>query len=282
MKLKTGPFDGKTRPTVPSSRCRVAFFGTIWAVRDGSGRENASHGVEIAPSGRVFPENTSLGAGSYKVQMLEAEFWNHLMIGVEVDKYTVRFHELARMVPHMVSTVEKLIDRYIWGLIPEIRRDVTSSKPTTLQAAVGMAYRLTNDVIRSGGLTKVNDEGRKRQEDQQRSRDQNQQDKRQRSFVYGAMLHEDVQKAVEKEFETALQDRLLLLGARVAAAASSISPEKEKKAWLILAWVSTVAGNLSLLGSGANLIVNKSAVLKKFGTISPSGLISSLVFLKQL
>ena len=126
-----------------------------------------------------------------EVQKLEAEFWNHLMVGVEVDKYTARFHELTRMVPHMVSTVEKLIDRYIWGLIPEIRRDVTSSNPTTLQAAVGMAYRLTNDVIRSGELTKGNDGGRKRQEDQQRSRDQNQQDKRQRVVGnYGATNQE--------------------------------------------------------------------------------------------
>ncbi|PWA40380.1 zinc finger, CCHC-type, Retrotransposon gag domain protein [Artemisia annua] len=102
------------------------------------------------------------------------------MVGVEVDKYTARFHELTRMVPHIVSTVEKLIDRYIWGLIPEIRRDVTSSEPTTLQDAVGMAYHLTNDVIRSGGLTKGNDNKQKRQGDQQGNRDQDQQDKRQR------------------------------------------------------------------------------------------------------
>lgn len=52
---------------------------------------------------------------------------------------------------------------------------------------------------------------------------------------------------------------VLLLGSRVAAAAAAISPEKEKKAWLILAWVSTVAGNLSLLGSAANLIVCEQA-----------------------
>ena len=30
------------------------------------------------------------------------------------------------------------------------------------------------------------------------------------SLVYGAMLHEDVQKAMEKEFETALQDRRIM------------------------------------------------------------------------
>ncbi|KAH1042868.1 hypothetical protein GYH30_024957 [Glycine max] len=52
---------------------------------------------------------------------------------------------------------------------------------------------------------------------------------------------------------------VLLLGARVAASAAAISKGDEEKAWLILAWVSTIAGNLSLLGSAANLIVCEQA-----------------------
>uniref|UniRef100_UPI0005C7F308 putative transporter arsB n=1 Tax=Fragaria vesca subsp. vesca TaxID=101020 RepID=UPI0005C7F308 len=52
---------------------------------------------------------------------------------------------------------------------------------------------------------------------------------------------------------------VLLLGGRVAASAALISVADEKKAWLLLAWVSTVAGNLSLLGSAANLIVCEQA-----------------------
>ncbi|KAF8779503.1 hypothetical protein HU200_002553 [Digitaria exilis] len=52
---------------------------------------------------------------------------------------------------------------------------------------------------------------------------------------------------------------VLLLGARVAASAAAISPAAEANAWLLLAWTSTVAGNLSLLGSAANLIVCEQA-----------------------
>ncbi|EEF49079.1 silicon efflux transporter LSI2 [Ricinus communis] len=52
---------------------------------------------------------------------------------------------------------------------------------------------------------------------------------------------------------------VLLLGGRIAASAAAISAADEKKAWLVLAWVSTVAGNLSLLGSAANLIVCEQA-----------------------
>ncbi|GJW20104.1 putative reverse transcriptase domain-containing protein [Tanacetum coccineum] len=67
---------------------------------------------------------------------------------------------------------------------------ITSSNPTTLQAAVGLAYRLTNDVIRSSVVPKRNDNERKRQNDQQRKQDQNQQNKRaQVTRNYGVTGH---------------------------------------------------------------------------------------------
>ncbi|KAG2700521.1 hypothetical protein I3760_06G001200 [Carya illinoinensis] len=52
---------------------------------------------------------------------------------------------------------------------------------------------------------------------------------------------------------------ILLLGGKVAASTTAIAAADEKKAWLILPWVSTIAGNLSLLGSAANLIVCEQA-----------------------
>lgn len=57
---------------------------------------------------------------------------------------------------------------------------------------------------------------------------------------------------------------VLLLGVRVAASASAVSPAQKNKAWLLLAWVSTVGGNLSLLGSAANLIVCEQARRAQF------------------
>ncbi|KAH9574734.1 hypothetical protein CY35_01G074700 [Sphagnum magellanicum] len=52
---------------------------------------------------------------------------------------------------------------------------------------------------------------------------------------------------------------VLLLGPRVAASAAATPGASVSKAWLILAWVSTVAGNLTLVGSAANLIVSEQA-----------------------
>ncbi|KAJ9535469.1 hypothetical protein OSB04_un001405 [Centaurea solstitialis] len=80
-----------------------------------------------------------------ELQKLEAEFWNHSMKGMGVGKYTARFHELAQLVPHMVTPEEKRIDRDIWGLAPEIRRMVTSANPNHPPDAVVLANRLAND-----------------------------------------------------------------------------------------------------------------------------------------
>lgn len=52
---------------------------------------------------------------------------------------------------------------------------------------------------------------------------------------------------------------VILLGPRVAASAANTPGASAEKAWLILAWVSTVAGNLTLVGSAANIIVCEQA-----------------------
>ena len=72
------------------------------------------------------------------------------MVGSGIHSYITRFHELAKLVPHLVTLEENRIDRYIWGLALEIHGNVTSANPTTFQDAVNLATRLTNNAIRSG------------------------------------------------------------------------------------------------------------------------------------
>jgi hypothetical protein len=50
--------------------------------------------------------------------------------------------------------------------------------------------------------------------------------------------------SIDQSFKHAGSMLVLFLGAKVAASAIAVSPNEEKKAWLVLAWVSTVAGNL--------------------------------------
>ncbi|GJS46357.1 putative reverse transcriptase domain-containing protein [Tanacetum coccineum] len=103
-----------------------------------------------------------------EVQKLELEFWNHKMVGSDIDGYTARFHELARLVQHMVTPENQRVNRYIQGLAPEIKPHVTSSKPTTIQSSVSMANRLTTDGIKDGTFKK-----RKNARNKRRSNDQN-------------------------------------------------------------------------------------------------------------
>nr|GEX64375.1 hypothetical protein [Tanacetum cinerariifolium] len=48
---------------------------------------------------------------STEMQKLETKLWNHTMVGAGLAAYTYRFHELARLVPHLVRSENKRIKR---------------------------------------------------------------------------------------------------------------------------------------------------------------------------
>nr|GEX45380.1 hypothetical protein [Tanacetum cinerariifolium] len=50
---------------------------------------------------------------SNEMQKLETELWNHVMVGAGHDAYTDRFHELARLVPHLVNPESRKIKRLL-------------------------------------------------------------------------------------------------------------------------------------------------------------------------
>ncbi|GKA07185.1 hypothetical protein Tco_0686409 [Tanacetum coccineum] len=50
---------------------------------------------------------------SNEIEKLENEFWNHTMVGANHVAYTDRFHELAKLVPHLVTPESSHIKRAI-------------------------------------------------------------------------------------------------------------------------------------------------------------------------
>nr|GEW71846.1 retrotransposon protein, putative, Ty3-gypsy subclass [Tanacetum cinerariifolium] len=48
---------------------------------------------------------------SHEMQKLETELWNHVMVGAGHVVYTDRFHELAKLVPHLVTPESRNIER---------------------------------------------------------------------------------------------------------------------------------------------------------------------------
>ncbi|GKC27438.1 putative reverse transcriptase domain-containing protein [Tanacetum coccineum] len=81
------------------------------------------------------------------LQRMEQELYNLKLKGTDIDGYTNRFHELALLCPRMVDPEQVKVEQYIYGLSKNIRGDVTSSRPTSIDEAVHMAYQLMGQII---------------------------------------------------------------------------------------------------------------------------------------
>ncbi|KAI3774607.1 hypothetical protein L1987_49166 [Smallanthus sonchifolius] len=96
-----------------------------------------------------------------ELQKIEYEMWNLQMTGDDVAGYTDRFNELAILVPHMVTPEYKKVERYLWGLAPQIRSLVTSSNPMDAKSAITLAFKLRDNAVRDGLFEKKEtEEGR--------------------------------------------------------------------------------------------------------------------------
>ena len=81
-------------------------------------------------------------------QKVETEFWNLKMEGPKIAEYVEKFQVLSRIVPYMVDPEFKRIERFIWGLAPQIMSMVTTSKPATITEAINLSVVLTEEAIR--------------------------------------------------------------------------------------------------------------------------------------
>ncbi|GJW79964.1 putative reverse transcriptase domain-containing protein [Tanacetum coccineum] len=82
---------------------------------------------------------------SHEMQKLESELWNQAMVGASHVAYTDRFHELARLVPHLVTPESRMIKRYIFGA-------------------------LTDEAVRNGSIKKVEKRGNVKEPSKDRNR----------------------------------------------------------------------------------------------------------------
>ncbi|GKB40594.1 putative reverse transcriptase domain-containing protein [Tanacetum coccineum] len=118
-------------------------------------------------SGCSIDQKVKYTAGSFvgkaltchEMQKLETELWNHAMVGAGHAAYTDRFHELARLGPHLVTLESRMIERYVYGLASQIRGMVAATEPKTIQKAVQISGALNDKAIRNGSIKKVEKTG---------------------------------------------------------------------------------------------------------------------------
>ncbi|GKC96629.1 reverse transcriptase domain-containing protein [Tanacetum coccineum] len=88
-----------------------------------------------------------------EIQRLESELWNLKVKDYDINAYTACFNELVLLCPKMVSTEKKKIRAYIRSLSNNIKGEVTSSEPTTLNAIDHMARKGSGKTSRVGAVT---------------------------------------------------------------------------------------------------------------------------------
>ncbi|GJR39232.1 hypothetical protein Tco_1214916 [Tanacetum coccineum] len=71
--------------------------------------------------------SVSMSWNDFKFMMIEEFCPSHEM---------QKFHELARLVPHLVTPESRIIERYVYDLAPQIRRIVAATEPKTMQKAM--------------------------------------------------------------------------------------------------------------------------------------------------
>ncbi|GKA01147.1 reverse transcriptase domain-containing protein [Tanacetum coccineum] len=89
-----------------------------------------------------------------KVKYIAGSFVGKALTWAGHAAYTDRFHELARLVPHLVTSEGKRIERYVYGLASQIRGIVAATEPKTIQKTVQIAGTLTDEALRNGSIKK--------------------------------------------------------------------------------------------------------------------------------
>ncbi|GKD38363.1 hypothetical protein Tco_1258570, partial [Tanacetum coccineum] len=73
--------------------------------------------------------------------------------------YNDRFHELARLVPHLVTLESRMIKGYVYGLAPQIYGMVAATEPKTIQKAMQISNALTDEAVRNESIKKIKKKG---------------------------------------------------------------------------------------------------------------------------
>ncbi|GKB84580.1 putative reverse transcriptase domain-containing protein [Tanacetum coccineum] len=140
-------------------RVEKRVYGVGRGGRGEGPREGMMSVVDEFKWSRNYQGMRSLMGPSHEMQKLESELWNHAMVRAGHAAYTNRFHELARLVPHLVTPENRMIKRYVYGLAPQIRGMVAAMEPKTIQKAMQISGALTNEAVRNGSIKKVEKRG---------------------------------------------------------------------------------------------------------------------------
>ncbi|XP_035845261.1 N66 matrix protein-like [Helianthus annuus] len=109
-------------------------------------------------SGNISNNNNNPSNGCTFKQFLDCKPQNIDGTGgaVAFTRWTEKTETTIRMskLPYMVTPEFKHVERFIWGLAPQIMSMVTTSKPATITEAIALSISLTEEAIRLNQFSK--------------------------------------------------------------------------------------------------------------------------------
>jgi hypothetical protein len=87
----------------------------------------------------------------HEVEQLEDEYLHLKMDGTDYRKYSSRFLEISGLIPDFAGSESKKIGRFIWGAHQDVRPNMRTANPRTMQEATEMLAELTEEVIWTKG-----------------------------------------------------------------------------------------------------------------------------------
>ncbi|GKC16911.1 reverse transcriptase domain-containing protein, partial [Tanacetum coccineum] len=134
---------GDVRNVIENNDCRGCTYKDFLACYRSDGYGDNKQ-VSTLTAGSFVDKALNEVGKSYGITMVEA---GH-------TTYTDRFQELARLVPHLVTSENRRIERYVYGLAPQIQGMVATTEPSTIQKAVQIVGTLTDEALRNGSIKK--------------------------------------------------------------------------------------------------------------------------------
>nr|GEY13519.1 hypothetical protein [Tanacetum cinerariifolium] len=160
----------KTEMVFTMSKCTVAnkvvFVAATFQDRAMTcwNSQVATSGIEVVTR-KTWPEMKVMMTEEFcppeEIQRMEGELWNLRVKEMDISYYTTRFNELVILCPGMVPTERKKVEAYIRGLLKNIKGEVTSSEPATLNKAVRMAHILMEQKVKAKAERKADNKRRK-------------------------------------------------------------------------------------------------------------------------
>ncbi|GJX63170.1 hypothetical protein Tco_0296070 [Tanacetum coccineum] len=94
----------------------------------------------------IDQKGNTLLVHSHEMQKLESELWNHAIVGAGHAAYANRFHELARLVPHLISGA--LIDEAVRnGSIKKVKKRGNVREPSKDKKGMDWLSNYKSEII---------------------------------------------------------------------------------------------------------------------------------------